>query len=525
MVEYSKVINNLCASMSQVFSVLILLFFDPAGISLSGSGINLPLEGSWRLWAKMTAFLQGGGAHKTTFHIRGDAASKFCLLCENLFTESSRICDDDGTSLLRCSVLKKSELVPAKSSDLKKAARFLEAKKATVDTTDDISFIELQQALGITYHPHSLLLNRQLDAILDPVKAYFHEWTHGLFVDGVVNITVFLLFEMFIVSGEISIYTEFSAFLQVWEWPGRLHCSHLHEIFSDKRSIKHRKAKHIKCQASDMLSLMGALAMFAYQTLLPKNLCNAACDAFLALADVVDFIVVSARSHLDPTKLDDAVEKFLDMFVDAFGIEWVIPKFHWLLHFGDHLKRFKVLLNCFVLERKHRWAKRYATELQNISKAANASVIMEVTSHHLCAIKAPNAFDYSIGLVDGRPASKKMRQLLRKELEFDDTDDVQKSIESRFNAYASCKRHDVVLIREGSSFRAGQVIVHASVVGVAITMVTSWRLHSIDKSSGYAKWHYSDDKLLIETADILDSVCHTKLPGNIITTLLPADLP
>ena len=91
---------------------------------------------------------------------------------------------------------------------------------------------------------------------------------------------------------------------------------------------------------------------------------------------------------VDPDKLDKLVEKFLDKFIEAFGIEWMTPKFHWMLHFGDHLRKHSWLLNCFVLERKHRVAKRYATEMKNKGKTANSSLIMEITSHHLAAIDA-----------------------------------------------------------------------------------------------------------------------------------------
>ncbi len=335
-----------------------------------------------------------------------------------------------------------------------------------------------------------------------------------------------LLFELFIGLGVRDIYEKFSDFIKLWDWPGRIHGSQLHEIFSASRQDKHRAAKHIKCQASDLLSLMGVLAMFVQQILLPLAIGNAACHAYLALADVVDFIVSIAKVKLAPAKLDTAVERFLDLFVAAFGLEWLTPKFHWLLRFGDALARFSVLLNCFVLERKHRVAKRYATELKNISRAASSSMIMEVTSHHLAVIQAPKAFDYAVGPVGGRPAPKSVVSLLKTVLEFGDDAEVITAMEARYSAVGTCMRNDAVLIKDGSSYRAGQVLLHASYNGVAVSLVSVWRLHSINRAAGYAKWHADDDsKMLIETADILDSVCHTKIRrGNVVTTLLPPEL-
>ena len=72
---------------------------------------------------------------------------------------------------------------------------------------------------------------------------------------------------------------------------------------ADKQD-KRREAQRIKCQASDMLSLMGVLAVFTHQVLLNGyGTCTDACNAFLALADVVE-----------PSSLDNLVEKVFGAF-------------------------------------------------------------------------------------------------------------------------------------------------------------------------------------------------------------------
>jgi hypothetical protein len=177
-----------------------------------------------KLFVVMGAFLQDGGAHKTTWHCRGDGASKLCMLCKNLFTEASKVCDEDGTHLLRCNVIKKADLVKATSRDLRASARYIASQEGTMNPDE---FTELQQALGITHHQHALLLDRSLDDIVDPSEAYLHDWMHGLFVDGVLGITVYLLFEEFIDNGQRDVYQEFASFIQLWSWPGRLGCGQL----------------------------------------------------------------------------------------------------------------------------------------------------------------------------------------------------------------------------------------------------------------------------------------------------------
>ena len=523
-IEFSTVVNDLSAGMSQVFCVILKTFFSADGLHLASGGIQLPFQpNALRLFAKIGMFIQDGGAHKTTWHCRGDGASKFCLLCRNVFTASSNIVDEDGSNLLRCNVIKKADLIPARGADMRKTARYLEAKADLIPPMSVDDFTNEQQALGMTHHKHALLLDRSLDHMLDVTKVYMHDWMHGLFVQGVVNITVYLLLEVFIMKGYSCAYESLSGYIKLWRWPGRIHANHLHELFSEGRPKKHRKAHQIKCQASDMLSLIGVIAVFALQVLLPLNLANDACYAFMALADIVDFIVSTSRAKVEPAALDALVEKFLDLFAGAFGIEWMTPKFHWQLHFGDHLKRFKVLVNCFVLERKHRIAKRYATDMKNVSKHANASLLMEVTSHHMALLNAPNVFNFEAGPIAGTPAREHIKTLLAQSLGCADSARVLVSMNSRHSALGFSRKGDVVLIKDGNSVKAGQVLLHASVDGIPVSIVSCWQLHSINHDAGIAKWHVSDSKMLIETTDILDSVCHTELSRKLVTTILPPE--
>ena len=65
-------------------------------------GMHIEIDGeSHRLFAKLGAVLQDGGAHKAVWQARGDGASKFCMLCKNLFTHDSNVAADDGTRLMR----------------------------------------------------------------------------------------------------------------------------------------------------------------------------------------------------------------------------------------------------------------------------------------------------------------------------------------------------------------------------------------------------------------------------------------
>ena len=97
MAERSTHIKKIYAGMSQAFGLIIKMFFDDAGANVQTGGVELPLgDRNVRLFAKLGVVVQDGGAHKMTWHARGDGALKLCLLCQNLFTEESRLCDEDA---------------------------------------------------------------------------------------------------------------------------------------------------------------------------------------------------------------------------------------------------------------------------------------------------------------------------------------------------------------------------------------------------------------------------------------------
>ena len=81
-------------------------------------------------------------------------------------------------------------------------------------------------------------------------------------------------------------------------------------------------------------------------------LAAAACTAYLRFADLAERVCSIARAGVKPDLLRWAVHAFLAAFVAAFGEDALIPKSHWLLHYGRELARHGTLLACFVHERK-----------------------------------------------------------------------------------------------------------------------------------------------------------------------------
>ena len=117
--------------MSQIFGAIIKLFFGALvhDISLSGVLLRSPSGYPRRIFAKLGMFVQDGAAHKSVWHCKGDAGTKPCMLCLNLYTEKSELVGDDETHVLTCTLLHEAELHFASDADVRGSVHRLAARR------------------------------------------------------------------------------------------------------------------------------------------------------------------------------------------------------------------------------------------------------------------------------------------------------------------------------------------------------------------------------------------------------------
>ena len=128
-----------------------------------------------------------------------------------------------------------------------------------------------------------------------------------------------------------------------------------------------------------------------------NDFCPRQIAVYLCLCDLIDCFYYANRGSVSPNELARRVHAFLQMFVDVYGVDYMTPKFHWLLHFPAWLKRFRTLISCFVHERKHKMVKRYANDMRNTrtnfdEHSYEKSIMAEVRF---------NIFDYAKNLLLG----------------------------------------------------------------------------------------------------------------------------
>ena len=96
----SSQVALMAGGMAAVFSTLIKTCFVDNSLSDVGLVLNRDGRPPTRVFARLDCFVQDGAAHKNTWHCKGDAGSKICILCQNLFSAKSELCDEDDVKCL-----------------------------------------------------------------------------------------------------------------------------------------------------------------------------------------------------------------------------------------------------------------------------------------------------------------------------------------------------------------------------------------------------------------------------------------
>jgi hypothetical protein len=515
----SSEVAEVSGGMSQIFGAIAKLFFgaDVHNLSTGGMVLSGPDGQNHRLFAKLSMFLQDGGAHKVVWHCKGDAGTKLCMLCRNLYSRESELVDEDGTNLLTCSLIFEADLDFATDGDIRGSVRRLATSYATDPTP---IFKRWSMAIGFRHEPHNMLLDPMLDTIVQPASQLCHDWMHAIFVNGIFNTIGYLVIESLMEDGVRNIWDTLFNYVGTWTFPFRVHSNALQDVFCKKRMTSSRKAKHLKCTASDGLSVYTLVAYFLQSVVMKAGRCIAQCKVFLAMADMIDLLVVVPLGLTTPAVLKTHVESLLTLCIAAGWRDMMHPKFHWLVHLPHMLAHFGSLPTCWVHERKHRMVKRYANDICNTT-VFEQSVLNEVTAHHLSCLAQSEAFQFGVGLVHGRPAPRKMLEFLSHEFGIQ-LRSCRTAITARISEHATCHKGDVVILRsDGDIVVVGMVWFHAETEGECLSLVSVWTQLSKCADTGSAEYSDIHNPLIVPTGDILSSVVYTRPRPGVVRVLVP----
>ena len=155
---------------------------------------------------------------------------------------------------------------------------------------------------------------------------------------------------------------------------------------------------------------------------------------------------------MSPAELLEAMSAYLRTYKRLYGESTMTPKFHYLLHLPDLLRRHSWLPSCWVHERKHKSVKAYGNHVENVSGDWHVGVLRDMSAAHMADLVGARLehFGGQAYLVNPQRAKRRFEQALQREF----TTAVPASIVTARTArslYGRVACNDVVLVRDAAA--------------------------------------------------------------------------
>lgn len=506
----SSTVQKLDGNLSSLMREILLAVFSHPLCEVLEHGVLLQKPtsspGNVLFRMKLAYVVQDGGAHKFFWSVKGDAGSRYCIKCSNVFAGIGEEEVDPVSSFTKVSDLKLSS-----SNELLASWDRMEARASSCSQTE---FKMWQQATGISWNPFSVVACKDLRHVLRPQEQYVHDWMHCLLSNGLLGIALVKVFEA------ANLWNTFPGYLSLWALPSQWGGINLASLFDSKAIDRHKKSGKFVSTASELLSLLPIISHFLSKVC--KDECKLEAQTFICLAHLVELLQSTWTGLVHWQMIQECAE---DALTHWKACSWpMIRKNHWLLHFGQAYKDHGQALSCFTQERKHKMISRYCRPMQN-TQYLEKGLFEEVVNHELSAMHQNRTFDLEVGLVNAKPLAKKLFPLVSEmwsgNLVGDEVLAAQSAKYQNHLGHGVCGKQDVVLAMTAQGLKCGQVQVFVGMKGsdeaVAVLKVFSLG-HNGQK---FATWKEDGEHLLaIPIGDILASLTFAK-DAKGITTLIP----
>ena len=479
----SNVTKKLCGDVSALIASVLRLFFGEGGHDAQHAGICLKLvNGSLiRIFLSLEIVIADEAALHLTYMCKGSSGLKCCVLCQNIFKNTGRsVVESDTSGFAQHHWCADSSKIVLHTSATIKA--ILARLSTAAGILTKVAFAELETRLGWNWVPGSLLTDARLLDMCCPSKHMLYDWMHVFCVSGVVNVHVGQLMQA--MKAFRVTYSLLDEYVQEWHLP--VARGEVGDMFSVKRARSSWEDSTLKATASECLSAIPIMACFfdALERRSTSQEVKNHCNCFLCLVHIMEVIQRSGRRDVDCTALQRCIDAYLASFKALYGPECMIVKFHFMIHYPAFIRRWASLPNCFALERKHKMPKRFSNEIKNTSRNFDASVLREVTCHHLAVLSDPEAthFEHDAGLIAPYPMPKKL--VTQMQTYFGVGPEIQffTARVARINAWERCCKGDTALATKDGMDLVGEIVMIVSYTvhgeSIAFCILRQWDLVS-----------------------------------------------
>jgi len=238
-------------------------------------------------------------------------------------------------------------------------------------------FENLEKAFGLNYHPEGLLHDHTLREYVKPAQHTMYDFMHVWLVSGVAHMEIFEFLQRLRPFGVG--YPQIDSYIRVWHWPKYV-TNPPTAAFNEARASSSSEA--FKAGASEILSLYPVLRHIIEVVVQPRGILQNEIKSILALFRVLDGFAAVAHKRVRFDHLQTAISDHMKRFAEAYPDQLMKPKHHFGLHVPEQVKTRGRLWSCFVLERKHKELKRYATNT-TLLKSMEESVTKDILNAQL----------------------------------------------------------------------------------------------------------------------------------------------
>ena len=524
------VVETLDAGVSQLMAALLKLCFDSQGHHLQNTGVTLQVPGFGviKVFAALECILADELALHSLWLYKGSSGLKCCIECMYIYNPiwvhadlvedtDDYIAYDTTTDLCKCKQHTTATIRAIYQS-------LADAKPAL--TADE--FAAKETRLGFTYNPNSLLGDPDLKDVIFPDRQNTYDWSHNI-LQGVFQVTLWSVLTHLKASWPRGLHPlkSLGDYLSKWTLAWRLQSrAAMGEVFNKKRVRSCLDAKCIKCYNSEALSMHAVICHWLRTVVLSKPALaahHAACKVFLNLSLVISMLWHGARLGITGEMLAAASTNFFKSYLDVFGNDSIIWKFHGMLHHSKYVKQYGWVPHTLPLERKHKMVLGLADGRAN--DVCMDHLLREVIAISLAGLEQSDWLNLDVGLINPKPPSKALLAWL--DAWIDGPHLV--SAEARFSKYECCHKGDIAAIK--GSFNeppwwCGRVLFHGLSSGVSYTAVMPFHRQDTlpnDRQETWSTWAEGQEPVLVFLEDLQEVLTYSKT-GNMFVVLHPLSL-
>ena len=459
--------------------------------------------------AELAMVVQDADAHACAFGWKGATSVKCCPICLNVVSKNCKLVKDPtwGTIPVYTTDTSRFRLM----SD--KTFRSMQHRLHQLALHHPKELFAKEQDFGFKYIPHSWLQDTVLD--VRPMRVLAFDWMHCWCEKGVWELELAACMDELSKHGHGG--RQLHSYLQCFQWPKAYASGR--DVF--KGSVQEReRAQDMppSGSASEMISVAPVIRKWLEDVIKPKNICRAQVASLLLCIAVMDLLVKVNTGCISPEMLAGAMARHYAAHVIAYGYTIFVPKHHYMLHIPEQLARFAFLIACFVHERKHNIAKRWAVPLCIAKQVSYDRTVLEECTHaHMYSLKEPLLKPCLPGAVQANPSVVAALRACG----FAAAESALTGQTARVQG-RSVTVGDVVLYKgDGHDTRVGEVFFHAMLRGELLVCLSHWPTRR--ETTHWRKAVVSEEFTILQSGRMLQSVIFTPSKvGQLSTVLMPA---